>query len=285
MAWVSIPAGQVTLQATKSVSSEIDDRDSARRSASDRAHGKGQAERKTREVRQTERTVFGISPFRIARYSVTNIQFQAFIDAQEVCGNVERWEGIERPEAPSMSHWSEANHPRQNVTWYEAVAFCRWLTQKYKEKKLLEKDAEIRLPTEWEWQQAATGGDTTREYPWEGRWDPALCNSNGGHLQRVTAVGVYPQGQTLHGVLDMAGNVSEWCLNKYSKPTDRSAVSIDKSGDDRSIRGGSWYDIQEVLRSSHRRSYPPNVGYDDVGFRLVWSLTIVSTVPILPSDT
>ena len=229
--WVKIPAGKVKLQ---DVVEEVD-----------------------------------VKPFRIARYPVTNIQFQAFVDAQDGYGNVESWEGIERPEGHSSPHWSEANHPRENVTWYEAVAFYRWLTQKYREKRLLEKDEEIRLPTECEWQQAATGGEATREYPWGGRWDPALCNSDGSLLKRVAAVGVYPKGQTFHGVLDMAGNVSEWCLNKYDKPSDRSAASIDKSGDDRVIRGGSWYDIPEVLRSSHRRSYSPNSRYDDVGFRLV----------------
>ncbi len=74
------------------------------------------------------------------------------------------------------------------------------------------------MPTEWEWQQAATGGDPTREYPWEGGWDGSWCNSDESRMNRTTAVGMYPQGATQQGVMDMAGNDWEWCLNKEANP-------------------------------------------------------------------
>jgi formylglycine-generating enzyme required for sulfatase activity len=76
---------------------------------------------------------------------------------------------MQRSEEASIGAWQEANSPRETVSWFEAMAFCRWLSQRTGSK--------IRLPTEWEWQQAATGGDSTREYPWPGEWDASRCNS------------------------------------------------------------------------------------------------------------
>ena len=59
------------------------------------------------------------------------------------------------------------NHPAENVSWYDAVAYCRWLSKRL--------GYEIQLPTEWEWQQAATGGDPTNQYPWGPDWDSKRC--------------------------------------------------------------------------------------------------------------
>jgi hypothetical protein len=209
---------------------------------------------------------FPVKFFRIARYPVTNIQFEAFVKAKDGYSTDYWWDGIERHQAPFSPQWTAENYPCQTVSWYEAVAFCRWLTQKYREKDLLTADQEIQLPTEWEWQLATTGGDATREYPWEGRWDPARCNSGESGLNRATAVGLYPNGATLQGVLDMAGNVLEWCLNKYDKPGDRSSTVIDKSRDRRAQRGGSWNYGPGRLQSSFRDGDYP--GFGTIGFRL-----------------
>jgi len=174
---------------------------------------------------------FNVKPFRISRYPVTNAQFDAFLNAEDGFGNEEWWRDIEQSHTRERSKWQEVNAPREQVSWYEAVAFCRWLSAKT--------GTSIRLPTEWEWQQAATGGDAQREYPWEGEWDPSRCNGGESRLNRTTAVGMYPQGATQQGVLDMAGNVWEWCLNRYENPEQPEAVRIDKGGL-RVIRGGSW---------------------------------------------
>lgn len=95
----------------------------------------------------------------------------------------------------------------------------------------------MRLPTEWEWQQAATGGDPSKEYPW-GDWQQGCANTFESKLGRMTAVGLYPQGASAQGVLDLAGNAWEGCLNKFDTPKD-----VTPGGDARRVlRGGSWYD-------------------------------------------
>ena len=146
------------------------------------------------------------------------------------------------------------------MSWYEAVAFCRWLSARL--------GLNIRLPTEWEWQQAATGGDAEREYPWKGGWDAGLCNSYEGGLKRTTAVGVYPNGVTKQGVLDMAGNVWEWCLNKYEQGDNEESLRIDDSDAARVFRGSSWGVKPATLRSRIQDWNYAYIADEYIGFRL-----------------
>jgi formylglycine-generating enzyme required for sulfatase activity len=213
-------------------------------------------------------TVFDMKPFRISRYLVTNVQFEAFVKAADGYEKSEWWKDIEQSEFPNEPSWQESNSPRETVSWYEAIAFCRWLTHKYRDKGLLQKNTDIRLPTEWQWQHAATGGDGDREYPWPVGWDPNRCNSRECRLNRTMAVGMYLSGATVHGVLDMAGNVWEWCLNMYENPDALTANDIDKSGGERVIRGGSWVDRPGILRSSFRYSNAAVFRDNSIGFRL-----------------
>ena len=75
-----------------------------------------------------------------------------------VTGNKGWWKGLaDREDEPGEQYRKQDNHPAENVSWYDAVAYCRWLSKRL--------GYEIRLPTEWEWQQAATGGDKANEYP------------------------------------------------------------------------------------------------------------------------
>ena len=85
------------------------------------------------------------------------------------------------------------------MSWYEAIAFCRWLSAQL--------GYVVRLPTEFEWQQAATHGELERAYPWGPDWEEGRCNSGESRLNRTTAVGLYPHGTWPDGPLDMAGNV------------------------------------------------------------------------------
>ena len=205
--------------------------------------------------------VLDVKRFRIAKYPVTNVQFQAFINGEDGYRNAEWWKGIKQSERPAEPSWKEeANSPRETVSCFEAVAFCRWLSKRT--------GSNIRLPAEWEWQLAATGGDPKREYPWPGEWDPTKCNSYESRLNRTSAVGIYPSGATLQGVLDMAGNVWEWCLNKYEEPESPESLRIDDTDAQRVIRGGSWRNAPVYLRASYRfRSDAVNRG-NHIGFRL-----------------
>ncbi|MCH8041013.1 MAG: SUMF1/EgtB/PvdO family nonheme iron enzyme [Nitrospinae bacterium] len=203
---------------------------------------------------------FKVKAFRIARYLVTNMQFEAFINAEDGYRNKEWWKGIIWSEAPAPPSWNEANAPRETVSWFEAVAFCRWLSQRMGEN--------IRLPAEWEWQQAATGGDPEREYPWSGGWDATRCNSVESRLKRTSTVGMYPSGVTRQGVLDMVGNVWERCLNKYDKPETPESLRIDGTDERRVGRGGSWGSFPGSLRSSYRNWNFAAYRSGTIGFRL-----------------
>ena len=152
--------------------------------------------------------------FFIARYPVTHAQFQAFIDDGGYGKQARWWDGLarrlERAEDPG---WTEPNRPRETVSWYEAMAFCRWLSDRL--------GYEVRLPTEFEWEKAARGEDG-REYPWGGSYRAGFANiyERGGgatFLAQTIAVGLYPHAASPYGVLDLAGNVWEWCLNEYER--------------------------------------------------------------------
>ncbi|GJL70722.1 MAG: hypothetical protein NPIRA06_33570 [Nitrospirales bacterium] len=203
--------------------------------------------------------VFKVKPFQMAKYPVTNAQFQAFIDDGGY-ENEKWWEGMKKIE-PQRSFWQESNAPREMVSWFDAVAFCLWLSHRT--------DSRIRLPTEWEWQQAATGGDSNNEFPWGKEWDEALCNSIESRLNRTTPVGIYLQGATLQEVFDMAGNLWEWCLNTYDNPQRPESVHLDDLRTDRVVRGGSWLSKPVTLRSSNRSWDATDYRNFLLGFRLV----------------
>ena len=209
-----------------------------------------------------------LAAFRMARYPITNVQYQTFIAAGSYW-NKRWWGDLVRPE-PQPSAWPQANRPRTDVDWYEAVAFCRWLTAQL--------GYEVRLPTESEWERAARGRDG-REYPWGDGYQTGRANideksSKAGewNLQQTTAVGMYPQGASSEGMLDLSGNVWEWCLNKYERPEQTAA---DSSGDRRVLRGGSWYVSPDLACGSYRSSNNPDYRYVlSGGFRVVSSALI-----------
>jgi hypothetical protein len=135
---------------------------------------------------------FAVEPFYIAKHPVTYIQYRAFLDADDGFSNPQWWQGLWfQVNKPGKQFNRRDNHPAENLCWLEAVAFCRWLSARL--------GYEIRLPTEWEWQQAATGGKLERKYPWSGDWDSSCANTYESELSRSTAVGLYPQGASPGG--------------------------------------------------------------------------------------
>ncbi|MDP1548565.1 MAG: SUMF1/EgtB/PvdO family nonheme iron enzyme [Polaromonas sp.] len=157
-----------------------------------------------------------------------------------------------------------------NVSWYDALAYCRWLSIKLQ--------LSIRLPTEWEWQWAAAG-DTQQDYPWQGEWNGQRANSSKAGIGRTVAAGLYPLARSPFGVDDMAGNVSEWCLNLYSQrqPGD---ISLN-TNDVRVLHGGSWYYSPRRVRVSVRYYYQPDGRGDSTGFRVLCSPPSNSGSPVL----
>lgn len=176
---------------------------------------------------EEQKTLF-LPTFRISRYPITYQQFQAFIDAEDGIRNMQWWDGLayqhKEPFEQSFKYW---NHPRENVLWVQAIAFCRWLSARL--------GYEITLPTEMQWEKAARGIDG-RAYPWGNEFDSVKCNTWESGIQQTTAVGMYPQGASPYGLLDMSGNVWEWCLNEYDHP-ENTGVGGEAI---RAFRGGSW---------------------------------------------
>lgn len=176
-----------------------------------------------------------LEDFWISKTPITNAQYKAFVDAT----------GYQKPQ-----HWGNGRapagkeqHPVTYVSWEDAQAFCRW--------------AGVQLPGERQWEKAARGADG-RTYPWgEAAPDGNRCNFAKG-VGDTSTVGQYPQGASPYGVLDMAGNVDEWCEEVHESGSDR-----------RVIRGGSWYNDANDVRCAVRYYYllGSRLNYD--GFRVV----------------
>jgi formylglycine-generating enzyme required for sulfatase activity len=157
------------------------------------------------------------------------------------------------------------NHPVAYISWFAARAYCCWLSAigaADKNSVLNQIRGPYRLPTEIEWEWAASSG--SREYPWlpkNGTPIDELAN-HGRKIWGTTLVGRYPEGATPEGLMDMAGNVWEWMDNWY-----------DKYEETRSVRGGSWSNLRDYMRCSYRSRLSPFYRLGDVGFRVVRSLS------------
>jgi formylglycine-generating enzyme required for sulfatase activity len=220
-----------------------------------------------------------VSRFQIARYPVTNAQYKLFVDA---AGYGERrywtdagwaWRQEKAEERRWPRGWEDggyplerANHPVVNVTWYEAVAYCRWLAEVT--------GRPCRLPTEAEWEKAARGDKDRREYPWGDTFDPRKVNMNIGdeRVGGTSPVGIYPGGASPYGVADMSGNVWEWCatlFQDYPYDPDDGREDVDAESF-RVLRGGSWALFNERFsRCACRNVDPPARYFVTRGFRVV----------------
>gem|GEM_PF-616507 len=173
------------------------------------------------------------------------------------------------------------NHPVIGVSWDDAAAYCKWLTKKIGLK--------FKLPTEAQWEKAARGTDK-RKYPW-GDSPPSGKKVNFADKQvwlkkkygwadkdiddgyaYTAPVESYPQGASPYGILNMAGNVWEWCNDWYGSDYYKNSPGKNPigptGGPDRVLRGGGWYDFAPLIRCAYRSSDDPSVRGYDVGFRL-----------------
>jgi formylglycine-generating enzyme required for sulfatase activity/type II secretory pathway predicted ATPase ExeA len=230
-----------------------------------------------------EKQKFTVQPFYIAQYLITYAQFKAFVDAEDGFDDLRWWDGMPdeyKRQKLASQRTKVRNAPRDSVSWYQAVAFARWLDAKYREHDLwatvgaqyiaplptpVDASWQIRLPTEWEWQWMAQGGTLATEYPF-GEWQAGYANTSEAGLSRTTAVGMYPHGRAGCGALDVAGNLFEWCLNYHSNPE---IVDDYGNGASKVLRGGSFNNLQNFAASSSRNSLSPDYDLNRYGLRLV----------------
>ena len=202
-----------------------------------------------------------VDAFYIDKHEVTNAQFKEFILAdgykKREYWTKEGWDFIQKErfyyvyptrntyqinkplgfEENSIS--SEPDHPVIGVSWYEAAAYAKW--------------AGKRLATETEWEKTARGTDA-RVYPWGNNFDYSKLKYF-PHHEKLSPVGSFPEGASPYGVLDMAGNVAEWCADSYKEK--------------KIIRGGGWNAIRFQLRCVYRETQLPTYRYYNLGFRCV----------------
>lgn len=205
-----------------------------------------------------ERVVKIERAYRMSRYPITYAQFQCFIEAVDY--DDPQWWVNMPPNVMSIQEqkFQIGNHPRENVNWYQAVAFCRWLSDKF--------DEIISLPHEYEWEVAARFPDT-RLYPWGNQFDPKKANVNESGIGSTTTVGIYPSGRNESlDLYDLSGNVWEWCRNKYENP---SSEQVDDSNDWRAVRGGSWSSHADSASAVYRSRFIPGYNSDVIGFRVL----------------
>ncbi len=171
-----------------------------------------------------------LDEFWISRTPITNAQYQVFVKTTGYRAP-DHWAGGQAPKGKEQ-------HPVVYVSWEDAQAFCRW--------------AGVRLPSEREWEKAARGTDG-RTYPWGNEPpDSQRCNFN-NQVGDTTAVGSYPAGASPYGVLDMAGNVWEWCADAHE-------------AGGRVMRGGAFPNDEYYVRCAARVRNIPNPRDLDFGF-------------------
>ncbi len=185
----------------------------------------------------------------------------------------------------SMSHATGGKgtdkFPVENVTWHDACAFCRKLTDDERAAGSLPSDWEYTLPTEAEWEYACRAGTTTATAFGE-QLNACLANCNGEipyagpfggpYLMRPTAVGSYRANAW--GLYDMHGNVWEWCRDVYhynlpgGVDPEAKLKHAKIKAYSRIVRGGSWLSVPRICRSAHRFRDPPGDRYYYIGFRV-----------------
>jgi formylglycine-generating enzyme required for sulfatase activity len=205
----------------------------------------------------------------LAKTPVDVAQYAAFVQAtgHKPPGN---WKGLISKKPPQ----DKLNHPVTEVSWRDAVAYCQWLAATTGKV--------YHLPSEAEWEKGAQGSDG-RIYPWGNEWDATRCNSKEGGPGDTTPVGVYPDGASPYGLLDMAGNVWEWTWSlKEDYPYDPEDGREDADAEGRRVvRGGSFNNNDRNVRCAYRNRNNPNNTNTNNGFRVVLAHNFLS-MPEMP---
>ncbi len=220
--------------------------------------------------------------FKIGKYSVTNGQYAAFVAAggydNRAYWGAAGWEWKEKENWTAPRDFGVPfnlpNHPVVGVSWYEACAYCAWLTETWRGAGVIAPNEVVRLPTEAEWEKAARGRDG-RVWSWGNEWDAAKCNNIELEVNSTSAVGMFPTGASPYGCLDMLGNVDEWTMSLWRDYPYRGAEwreGLEKGEDsDRVVRGGAFLNVQNIARCAYRNRDLPFNRFSHLGFRCVVS--------------
>jgi formylglycine-generating enzyme required for sulfatase activity len=193
-----------------------------------------------------------LNAYQIGKYEVTNKQYNQCIRAGMCVGSIVN---------------TKFEYPVVDVNWYSAKTYCEWIGG--------------RLPTEAEWEKAASWDDQAkrkRTYPWGETIDCTYANYRGKNGEVIEnndcvghsmPVGSYESGKSPYGLYDMAGNVWEWVSSLYmAYPFDVNDGREDmSSANPRVLRGGVWYFISYNIRSAYRYPYNPSDALGITGFR------------------
>jgi len=234
-----------------------------------------------------------VSEFYLSKYAVTLAEFKTFIEESKYQTNAEKekssqiWDGNEWKDKEGIN-WrhgvsgnervpEEDNHPVLHVSWNDAVAYCKWMSNKTGKS--------LRLPTEAEWEYACRAGTatpfntgenlTTDQANYDGNY-PYSNNPKGIYRENTVAVDSFAPNSW--GLYNMHGNVYEWCSDWYGdkyydeckkKGTVENPAGLE-TGSNRVLRGGYWFSSARYCRSANRFNGSPGNRSDYVGFRLVF---------------
>jgi formylglycine-generating enzyme required for sulfatase activity len=173
-----------------------------------------------------------LSPYFIGKYEVTNGEYHYFVKdggySDSSCWSKDGWIFIKKRGITRPVHWDTTENPWKdyassnrfntpicNISWYEAEAYCNWLSKKTGNN--------FHLPTEAQWERAARGPDPGRKFPWGNTNDFNRYNEVGWPTGDtiLTVIGSYENGKSYDGCYDMAGNVMEYCFDWYDAKENR----------------------------------------------------------------
>ena len=193
-----------------------------------------------------------VDAFELAARQVTRAEFAGYLEAT----------GAKAPPGWDDPNFSNPEQPVVAVSWFEAAAYCEWLSSMT--------GRAYRLPTEAEWEKAARGGLEGKLFPWGNEPPQSLPDYARRWLKGPEPVARYaPNG---FGLYDIGDNVHEWCsdwyqADYYAQSPERNPQGPD-AGARKASRGGSWRHHIKVARCAARSSIPPEFQYADYGFRV-----------------